>query len=419
GCFHTRRPRVPCISGATTAFSQPTGEPSYCVLLHVTALSPPSALPSFALAAAETVAGLSRPLPRQVCNRYLKDYGIIPNHSWGSAPARVQAAWLAMECDRALGMGGFSLDNPPSRGRDRAIVVVWNKIEGWVDYLRPSFVADARETCSTECVFTSDRALLPTADAVFFHAPNYYKERDGFPRNKRPGTDYVFVNLEPTTYKEVRRVTRDKELMSKFDLTMTYERSSDIPLGYVGSAPTSTYFKAPKTSFQAKDGFGFPDAIAAFVSNCKSAGATDRFAYMEELMRHATVHSFGRCLHNRRGLEEPHLTPGKAGTDRQNNKVRVLQRYKFLLAFENNNRVSDYVTEKVYNGLAAGTLPVYWGADNVDDFVPKGSVVKASDFSSPAELGKHLKMLAADEEAYEAYFKWREDSEEEKRFEQV
>lgn len=44
---------------------------------------------------------------------------------------------------------------------------------------------------------------------------------------------------------------------------------------------------------------------------------------------------------------------------------------------------------------------------------------QASDFSSPAELGKHLKMLAADEEAYEAYFKWRDDPEEEKRFEEV
>ncbi|CAN0388676.1 unnamed protein product, partial [Ectocarpus sp. 8 AP-2014] len=50
---------------------------------------------------------------------------------------------------------------------------------------------------------------------------------------------------------------------------------------------------------QQKDGFGSPDAIAAFVSNCKAAGATNRFAYMEELMKHATVHSFGYCLHNR------------------------------------------------------------------------------------------------------------------------
>lgn len=39
-------------------------------------------------------------------------------------------------------------------------------------------------------------------------------------------------------------------------------------------------------------------------------------------------------------------------------------------------RVRDYVTEKVYNGLQSGTLPVYWGAENVEDFVPRGSVVK-------------------------------------------
>ncbi|CAN0480984.1 unnamed protein product, partial [Hapterophycus canaliculatus] len=35
-------------------------------------------------------------------------------------------------------------------------------------------------------------------------------------------------------------------------------------------------------------------------------------------------------------------------------------------------RLRDYVTEKVYNGLQSGTLPVYWGAENVEDFVPKG-----------------------------------------------
>lgn len=41
-------------------------------------------------------------------------------------------------------------------------------------------------------------------------------------------------------------------------------------------------------------------------------------------------------------------------------------------------RVSDYVTEKVYNGLQAGTLPVYWGASNIEAYVPRGSVVKVS-----------------------------------------
>lgn len=38
--------------------------------------------------------------------------------------------------------------------------------------------------------------------------------------------------------------------MSKFDITMTYERSSDVPLGYVGSSPTSRYFDSPKATFE-------------------------------------------------------------------------------------------------------------------------------------------------------------------------
>ncbi|CAM9232300.1 unnamed protein product [Ectocarpus sp. 6 AP-2014] len=348
----------------------------------------------------------------KVCSGYLNDYGIVPEDSWGTAPKAIQKSWIKMNCDRVLGMNGFSLEDPPSRGRNRAIVVVWNNINGWLDYLRPSFVNDARDICATECVFTNDRSLLPRADGVLFHLPTF-KKKDGFPKQKPPAADYVFANLEPTTYENVQPLLRDKQFMSKFDLSMTYERNSDVPLGYVGSSSTSRYFKAPKASFKQKDGFGSPDAIAAFVSNCKAAGATNRFAYMEELMKHAIVHSFGFCLHNR---EEPQLVPGSGATNRQENKVAVLGHYKFLLAFENNNQIRDYVTEKVYNGLQSGTLPVYWGAENVEDFVPKGSVVKASDFSSPAELGKHLKMLAANEEAYEAYFKWRDDPEEERRF---
>ncbi|CAM9957095.1 unnamed protein product, partial [Laminaria digitata] len=148
----------------------------------------------------------------------------------------------------------------------------------------------------------------------------------------------------------------------------------------------------------------------AFVSNCKAAGATRRVEYMQQLMKHATVHSYGHCLHNR---EEPILVPGGGTTSRQQNKVEILGRYKFLLAFENNDQLQDYVTEKVYNGLQSGTLPVYWGAKNIDDYVPKGSVVKASDFSSPEALATHLKVLAADRDLYEAYFAWRDDPEEE------
>ena len=38
--------------------------------------------------------------------------------------------------------------------------------------------------------------------------------------------------------------------MSHFDLTMTYERSSDVPLTYVGGATTARYFNSPLVAFE-------------------------------------------------------------------------------------------------------------------------------------------------------------------------
>ncbi|CAM9976405.1 unnamed protein product [Ascophyllum nodosum] len=348
------------------------------------------------------------------CEGYEKEYGIVPEKSWGTAPFEIQELWKTMRCDGVLAQDGFSLEDPPTGGRSRAIVLVWNKVAGWLNFLTPDFVKAARETCPTECVFTNEQAVLQKANGVLFHGPTHTQK--SFPIAKPFGAKYIWVNLEPTTYAPIRNLLKDSKYMSRFDLTMTYQRSSDVPVGYVGSNPASYYFNAPKRPFQAKDGFGAPDAIAAFVSNCKAAGAPKRLRYMEELMKHATVHSFGGCLHNR---EEPDLSMKRGQPNRQENKIAVLTRYKFLFAFENDDELQDYVTEKVYNGFQAGTLPVYWGAANVDDYIPKGSIVKASDFAGPEELAKHLKGLAEDEEAYEAYFKWREDPDEEKRFNQA
>lgn len=52
----------------------------------------------------------------------------------------------------------------------------------------------------------------------------------------------------------------------------------------------------------------------------------------------------------------------------------ALRRYQFYLAFENTCE-QGYVTEKVYNALDAGIVPVYLGAPDLDIYVPKGSVI--------------------------------------------
>ena len=33
--------------------------------------------------------------------------------------------------------------------------------------------------------------------------------------------------------------------------------------------------------------------------------------------------------------------------------------------------VKGYITEKIFDSFFAGVVPIYWGAENITDYVPK------------------------------------------------
>jgi hypothetical protein len=282
------------------------------------------------------------------------------------------------------------LRDPTSNApRRRITVVVYNKIRGYLDWLRPDFVNDARQKCSTECVFTDRRTAH---DGLLFHAKTH-SARD-FPRGKK-SAKYLLVSLEQDKYAPL---LRNPNYVSRFDYVMTYNLDSHLPMITVHPHwNASVYFAAQGVPWAQKK-----NAVAAFVSNCRNAGAEQRLKLLEELGKHYEVHSYGRCLHNR---DEP---PLKKGESRGEAKRRLLASYKFSLAFEN-AVVGDYVSEKVYDALLAGSLPLYRGARRVDDLLPSPkSVVKFSDFQDDArKLAGHLEYLASNEQAYEEYFAWK------------
>jgi hypothetical protein len=71
-------------------------------------------------------------------------------------------------------------------------------------------------------------------------------------------------------------------------------------------------------------------------------------------------------------------------------KRDTLRRYRFSLAYENVRDVPGYVTEKIFDSLLAGCVPVYRGADNITDLVPAGCFVDRRAFGSYQELHAHL-----------------------------
>ena len=74
------------------------------------------------------------------------------------------------------------------------------------------------------------------------------------------------------------------------------------------------------------------------------------------------------------------------------NKVETLSGYKFSICFEN-TAYPGYVTEKIIDCLVAGTIPIYIGAPDIDDFVPPEAFVDMRKFKSWTDLDDYINAI--------------------------
>jgi len=82
-------------------------------------------------------------------------------------------------------------------------------------------------------------------------------------------------------------------------------------------------------------------------------------------------------------------------------KLSTLKKYRFCICFENTHTTNGYITEKIFNCFAAGCVPVYWGPDNVETYIPANCFIDYRDFQSNEELYFVLKTMS--KETYEEY----------------
>jgi hypothetical protein len=90
-------------------------------------------------------------------------------------------------------------------------------------------------------------------------------------------------------------------------------------------------------------------------------------------------------------------------------KRKILAKFMFYLAFENSIE-PGYVTEKPFDGLMAGTVPVYLGDDaHLKSLLPdpKAAIFVADFKGDFASLAQYLKYLMTNQTAYEEHRQWR------------
>ncbi|XP_005168265.1 alpha(1,3)fucosyltransferase gene 2 isoform X1 [Danio rerio] len=262
--------------------------------------------------------------------------------------------------------------NPAKEDQD-IIVLIW---------MAPFGVRFDLKDCGSEynihgCQLTYDRSMIQQAHGVMFHHRDMSAD---FPQPPRPAFQkWIWWNMESPSH-----CNQNDFLNDRFNVTSSYNRNSDIPVPYgrlVDATDEQKNFTIPK-----KD-----KLVCWIVSNFQEHHKRTHFYY--EFAKHINVETYGGHFNNRINSED---------------YGNVVSSCKFYLSFENSIH-RDYFTEKLFNPLALGTVPVVIGPPryNYEEFIPRDAFIHVDDFPSPKELADHLISLDQNEEQYKQFFNWR------------
>lgn len=197
-----------------------------------------------------------------------------------------------------------------------------------------------------------DKQDLPKADIVLFPDEHLGHLKDTL-QKVRPDQATAVWGLEPAVVEST--IVAHREL--RLDYIISFHSLSEIRVDYSHNIPLplpSIYHAIFGEALTKRT-----DAVSAtFISGCFPQLIRKKyFAALEE--HNITIHHYGPCMHT------PHLprTPRTAEV-----KYLVTSLYRYCFAFEN-SVLHGYVTEKLYQALAADCVPVYFGAPDVRDVV--------------------------------------------------
>ncbi|XP_042888116.1 alpha-(1,3)-fucosyltransferase C-like [Penaeus japonicus] len=264
------------------------------------------------------------------------------------------------------------------------------------------------------CFIISNASEAEDADAVVFHAK--FTTITSVPKKRHSHQRYIWYNLESPPH--TRRKAR---LMNFYNWTYTYHRNSDLLRPYGALLPLTAKklpIRAPtldesKTTLlkykqdlkaglsleddREKDWESFlrrPRLVVWMVSHCRTHSRREN--YVKELQKHVEVTVFGKCGRKR---------CKKSGLNRDCFTNVLARNFSFYLSFEN-SICNDYMTEKVWNALLYGLVPVVYGGANYSAYLPPNSYIDANNLQ-PRDLASLLKSIAATPREYARYHLWR------------
>ena len=297
--------------------------------------------------------------PRRICNYFFRNAEVLLNEYKNS----ILSPW-------------FDIKYNPVIDIRKTLIVIYNTMWKEPFPLLP-------EEVPQDCIITTDRKYLSAADAVVFHIPTLFNELEG-DLEKPENQIWIAWSLE---CEENYPVLKNPKFMDLFDMRMSYHQNADIIYPYYEYG----YFKTMETRIPVSEKINKCCMVISSRFN-----KSKRIEYLEELMRHTEIDSFGKLFNNSTITND----------NGRKTKLELYSKYKFVISFEN-SIANDYVTEKFFDPLLAGTVPVYSGATNITEYAPGDNCfIDIRTFENPRQLADFMNRCYKDDTLYSQFYNW-------------
>lgn len=188
-----------------------------------------------------------------------------------------------------------------------------------------------------------------------------------------PPDQVMLITAEPS---DIR--VYEKGWLRSFDRVRTVQPGIAHPHRVVGHTALPWYLGPGYDQLASADFPTKTDDISVICSNKAMVGGhRRRLRFVEQLLELSPMPRFGRGF---RDLPE---------------KWEGLAPFRYSVAVEN-SRHDHYWTEKIADCFLAGTVPIYWGAPNINDYFPADAMI-VIDTLDPVEVARIIRTEATPE----------------------
>jgi len=207
-----------------------------------------------------------------------------------------------------------------------------------------------------------------------------------------PASKKVIVLWEPTTVKPDQYT---KPILSQYGTILTFRDDLVKERGY-----HKFYYPCLKSMVKKRPPFNEKKLVCAVIANKFFDGPNELYSKRKEII-HFYEKNFPHlfALYGRGWKKRKYKTYRGAPI----NKTTTMKKYKFAYCLENTRNVPGYVTEKIFDCFAAGVIPIYLGANNIDQFIPSDCFIDMRHFETLDQLHQHITSIS--EEEHGAYIK--------------